>query len=186
MVSEVNQISTQSPSVGDDEKKDDSEFLEEADKNRTSISELAASHLSQAHREFLLQRHGTLELDPLPSASHADPYNWPSWKVKSPGVNIRASLIHEMQTETREPRPRCLPCLHVHVHSLHHPRLRGDLRGPRSIHAKSQLSYLAADCCARRCASLLEAPVEPIWPSTHFPLVDCPESSMQCWLCQKP
>ncbi|KAL4923077.1 major facilitator superfamily domain-containing protein [Aspergillus undulatus] len=56
---------------------DGSEFVEDAE---ASVPEPAAASLSQAHREFLLQRHGTLDLDPLPSASNADPYNWPSWK----------------------------------------------------------------------------------------------------------
>ncbi|KAL4807270.1 major facilitator superfamily domain-containing protein [Aspergillus unguis] len=82
MASDITQDASQShsPPVSENEKKDDTEFLEDAEKNRTSISELAASRLSQAHREYLLQRHGTLDLDPLPSASHADPYNWPTWK----------------------------------------------------------------------------------------------------------
>ena len=35
------------------------------------------THLSEAHREYLVQRHGTLELDPLPDFGDADPYNWP-------------------------------------------------------------------------------------------------------------
>lgn len=38
--------------------------------------------LSPQHREYLLQRHGTLNLDPMPSADDADPYNWPVWKVR--------------------------------------------------------------------------------------------------------
>lgn len=37
--------------------------------------------LSPEHREYLLQRHGTLELDPIPAMGDADPYNWTSWKV---------------------------------------------------------------------------------------------------------
>ncbi|KAF9894709.1 hypothetical protein FE257_006599 [Aspergillus nanangensis] len=36
--------------------------------------------LSSAHRQYLLQRHGTLDLDPMPSMDDADPYNWPTWK----------------------------------------------------------------------------------------------------------
>lgn len=42
------------------------------------------SELSPQHREYLLQRHGTLNLDPRPSADDADPYNWPPWKVRYP------------------------------------------------------------------------------------------------------
>lgn len=37
--------------------------------------------LSPEHREYLLARHGTLDLDPIPSMDPADPLNWPSWKV---------------------------------------------------------------------------------------------------------
>ncbi|QDS68783.1 hypothetical protein FKW77_005684 [Venturia effusa] len=37
--------------------------------------------ISEEHTEnYLIQRHGTCELDPLPSADPADPYNWPEWK----------------------------------------------------------------------------------------------------------
>ena len=37
--------------------------------------------LTPEHREYLIKRHGTFALDPLPSSDPADPYNWPSWKV---------------------------------------------------------------------------------------------------------
>lgn len=40
-----------------------------------------ASGLSAQHRDFLMQHHGTLDLDPVPSEDPADPLNWPSWKV---------------------------------------------------------------------------------------------------------
>ncbi|KKK18579.1 hypothetical protein ARAM_005730 [Aspergillus rambellii] len=43
-------------------------------------ADIMASRLSRAHRDFLLEHHGTLELDPIPSMDPADPYNWPSWK----------------------------------------------------------------------------------------------------------
>lgn len=36
--------------------------------------------LEPGRRDYLLQRHGTLELEPLPSGDPADPYNWPQWK----------------------------------------------------------------------------------------------------------
>lgn len=38
-------------------------------------------HLSTEHREYLIQRHGTADLDPIPDMSDADPYNWPTWKA---------------------------------------------------------------------------------------------------------
>lgn len=38
------------------------------------------ANLSPEHREYLLQRHGTLELDPMPGFGDADPYNWATRK----------------------------------------------------------------------------------------------------------
>lgn len=46
----------------------------------TNISIGAAATLPQHHRDYLIQRHGTLDLDPIPSDDPADPYNWPEWK----------------------------------------------------------------------------------------------------------
>ena len=40
-----------------------------------------ASQLSPEHQHYLLDRHGTLDLDPLPGHGDADPYNWATWKV---------------------------------------------------------------------------------------------------------
>jgi hypothetical protein len=37
--------------------------------------------LNPEHREYLLSRHKTLDLVPLPTMDPADPLNWPSWKV---------------------------------------------------------------------------------------------------------
>ncbi|KAJ5787700.1 Major facilitator superfamily domain general substrate transporter [Penicillium paradoxum] len=46
----------------------------------TTHAESMAARLSKAHRDYLMERHGTLELDPIPGMSPADPYNWPEWK----------------------------------------------------------------------------------------------------------
>ncbi|KAJ6093365.1 Major facilitator superfamily domain general substrate transporter [Penicillium sp. IBT 16267x] len=45
-----------------------------------TYEESVAARLPKAHRDYLLARHGTLELDPIPSMGSADPYNWPEWK----------------------------------------------------------------------------------------------------------
>lgn len=37
--------------------------------------------LSQQDREYLLRRHGTPDLDPVPGLGDTDLYNWPTWKV---------------------------------------------------------------------------------------------------------
>ncbi|CAO2651573.1 Nn.00g041430.m01.CDS01 [Neocucurbitaria sp. VM-36] len=56
------------------------EDLEHAATHGTYLDKEEASHLSAEHREYLLQRHGTLDLDPLPTMGDADPYNWATWK----------------------------------------------------------------------------------------------------------
>lgn len=43
--------------------------------------ETAEDDISQVHRDYLVERHGTMILDPLPAADPADPLNWPAWKV---------------------------------------------------------------------------------------------------------
>ncbi|KAJ5611169.1 hypothetical protein N7510_007888 [Penicillium lagena] len=49
--------------------------------------------LSPCHREFLLSRHGKVNLVPLPSEFPADPLNWPSWRKN---VNIALVSFHAM------------------------------------------------------------------------------------------
>jgi hypothetical protein len=85
MASEVTELKSRSPPSGKDapsSEHEDIEFLEEGEGGSPSISDMNASRLSQAHREYLLNRHGSLDLDPLPSADDDDPYNWPAWKVR--------------------------------------------------------------------------------------------------------
>jgi Major Facilitator Superfamily len=39
--------------------------------------------LSPDHHDYLVKRHGTANLDPIPGYGDADPYNWASWKKVS-------------------------------------------------------------------------------------------------------
>jgi hypothetical protein len=74
--------------------KTDSECLEKADDIHATEAEIAAATLSVSHKEYLIERHGTLDLDPIPSPSNADPYNWPLWKVSMPlPLSFRRSEI---------------------------------------------------------------------------------------------
>lgn len=47
----------------------------------SDISSPDINRLSTEHRQYLLDRHGTLDLCPIPEMNDADPYNWPQWKV---------------------------------------------------------------------------------------------------------
>ncbi|PQE24621.1 mfs multidrug transporter protein [Rutstroemia sp. NJR-2017a WRK4] len=51
----------------------------------------SAAGISEEHRQYLLERHGILELDPLPSNSPADPYNWANSKKV---INLVLVAIH--------------------------------------------------------------------------------------------
>lgn len=53
----------------------------EAGKREAFYVEDCVAYLSEEHRQYLLARHGTLALDPVPDMNDADPYNWPTWRV---------------------------------------------------------------------------------------------------------
>lgn len=53
------------------------------------------SSLSKEHREYLLARHGTLELDPVPDMNDADPYNWAKSKKV---INLLLVAFHAMMS----------------------------------------------------------------------------------------
>lgn len=62
--------------------KADGDMLASMEKATQSTHEsMGSPSISKAHQDYLMERHGTLELDPLPSMDPADPYNWPAWKV---------------------------------------------------------------------------------------------------------
>lgn len=50
------------------------------------------SQLSDSHRQFLMERYGTVDLVPLPSEDLNDPLNWPAWKknLNLIGVSLQA------------------------------------------------------------------------------------------------
>ncbi|KAJ5194256.1 hypothetical protein N7472_006722 [Penicillium cf. griseofulvum] len=72
--------------------KADIDIIESAGHGReATYAELMTARLPKAHRDYLMERHGTLELDPIPSMSPADPYNWPEWKKM---VNLILVAFH--------------------------------------------------------------------------------------------
>lgn len=69
------------------------EFVEPVRPAHTHLDRDDIDRLSPEHREYLLARHGTLDLDPVPDMSDADPYNWPHWKKV---VNLIVVAFHAM------------------------------------------------------------------------------------------
>jgi hypothetical protein len=49
--------------------------------------------LDLEHRQYLMHRHGTLDLDPMPGPGASDPYNWPHWRV-STTHSVSCSCLH--------------------------------------------------------------------------------------------
>lgn len=66
----------------EDSSKSRSDYIEKTELGDLA-TELPGSTLSEPHKAYLLQRHGTLDLDPVPSMDPADPYNWPLLKVRN-------------------------------------------------------------------------------------------------------
>lgn len=58
-------------------------YARESGKQEAFYVEDQVAHLTEEHRQYLLTRHGTLDLDPIPDMNDADPYNWPRWRVNS-------------------------------------------------------------------------------------------------------
>ncbi|KAF2168890.1 hypothetical protein M409DRAFT_20904 [Zasmidium cellare ATCC 36951] len=65
--------------------------LENAQENTSSDTQ----SLTPEHREYLIQRHGTVDLDPLPDPNDKDPLNWPAWKKHT---NLALVAFHAMMS----------------------------------------------------------------------------------------
>lgn len=145
--------------------------------------------LTREHIEYLIQRHGTIELEPMPAHDAADPYNWPQWKVRSclslsPSTPLCLPLKLTRMPENRKSHSRCGPCAHGHFHRLrHHSSIWRHCQGPGHYHTGHLLPNLPTNRHPRRRPSVLEAPVQPIRPSSHLPHFAHRESYMQYWLC---
>ena len=93
--------------------------LEHAGTHGTYLASDELASISEEHRQYLLAKHGTLELDPVPSTSDADPYNWPRWKVRNSLVSLAVQLTDNI-TESDQLDIGGVPRSHVDFHGLGH------------------------------------------------------------------
>ena len=63
--------------------------------SQVEMAEDTMEPLSRAHLEYLVERHGTSALDPVPSMDPADPLNLPTWKVGISGPDLNYKLRNE-------------------------------------------------------------------------------------------
>ncbi|KAF7872875.1 uncharacterized protein EAF02_008946 [Botrytis sinoallii] len=73
------------------------EFSETIDHAANHATYIEANELSEEHRQYLLARHGTLDLDPLPGPSEADPYNWTNSKYRKLQILYSLHSMHVCQ-----------------------------------------------------------------------------------------
>lgn len=66
----------------------DNEKVQTQSVHEEAVQEGSVRQLSVAHRDYLLQRHGTIDLEPCPTADPADPLNWAEWRK-----NIYLALV---------------------------------------------------------------------------------------------
>lgn len=66
-----------------------------------TYAESVAARLPKAHQDYLIERHGTLDLDPMPGMSPADPYNWPEWKVCSHVPATRSTITSQKEIKDK-------------------------------------------------------------------------------------
>lgn len=89
------------------------EELRSAQTRATEIGNDEVATLSQAHKDYLVKKHGSLDIDPVPAFGDADPYNWPNWKARTHLCSSESSLT---RTENHKPCSRSLARLHVVLH----------------------------------------------------------------------
>lgn len=73
--------------------KSSSDYLEEKD---IAINADPTMYLPESHKAYLIERHGTLDLDPIPSMDPADPYNWALWKVSITTALISIRILRAL------------------------------------------------------------------------------------------
>ena len=76
-------------------------IVESEPKNEFYVEDRVA-HLSEEHRQYLLAKHGTLDLDPIPDMNDADPYNWSTWRVRSTHENLHLLGLQQLTQRNRK------------------------------------------------------------------------------------
>lgn len=96
------------------------EYVEALGPVQTHIENEEIARFSQEHRDYLFQRHGTLELDPVPDASDADPYNWPSSRASLSTIESTRRLLTS-GIENHEPHTRGLSRYDGYLYRFRYP-----------------------------------------------------------------
>ena len=120
--------------------------LEAKDDQHGNLEEYPPPTLTPDHREYLIKRHGTFSLDPLPSSDPADPYNWPAWKVYT--LTLSTYSLLTTTAEKYQHNPGVLSSFHDDLlRCRHHSCIRKHCHGPRRLHSKDIILSFCPDHC---------------------------------------
>ncbi|CAH0024869.1 unnamed protein product [Clonostachys rhizophaga] len=66
---------------------------EHSDTSQHPATTAVVAQMTEEHKNYILKRHKTLDLDPMPSADPNEPYNWPRWKSR---INLFLIAFHAL------------------------------------------------------------------------------------------
>lgn len=140
--------------------------------------------LAPEHREYLIHRHGTLDLDPMPGPGAADPYNWPHWRVSTIHSVVLVCTYTDLAiSESGQPYPGGYPCYDVHLYrGCDHPGIPEYFSRPKGVAPENSLSYLPHNCNPGCSTYDVEATLRQIWTASNLSFVFDLQFSRQYWL----
>ena len=167
--------------------KHDDDFVEKVEPTQTRATYYPTNdidNITPAHREYLLEKYGTLELDPIPDFGDADPYNWPAWKVRSPTQLKDISCLSGIIPENHQPSARRLPRHDGHLYRrIHSSSIHTHRRGSWCEPHTSKLPDFSPDRHSWGSATVLETLVQPLRTTSHIPDFSNLQSGWKCWMC---
>ena len=166
-------MSAPSSSHENGEIKHDDDFVEKVEPTLTHATYYPTNDiadLTPAHREYLLEKYGTLELDPIPDFGDADPYNWPSWKVRSPTELSNVCCLPGISAENHQPTARRLPRHDGHLYCcVHSGSIHTHRRRSWCEPYTSKLPNVSSNSHPWRSTAVLETVVQPLRTTAHIP-----------------
>lgn len=172
------QLRSQEHHNGAPSMKSESEFVEKLGQTNTHATYIGrdeVAKLSEDHRNYLLQRHGTPDLDPVPAYGTADPYNWPQWKVtcllSSNSIRLYANTSR-LVLESHKSYPSRPSCLYGHLYGrINSIGIHRNCRGPGGKPSTSDLSHVSLYCHPWRRPIVLATRGQPLRTPTCFPSI---------------
>lgn len=154
--------------------------VEQLSNSQTYYSSPDVKSLSEEHRKYLLERHGTLELDPLPGYGDADPYNWSTRKVSS-ASSCRSRLTG---IENHQSCPCGLPRHDVYIHSSLHPvGFRKHRHRFWSQSSKHNIFDVNPNRRLGSSTTVLAATIQTLWSTPRISFVSHLQRHRQHWMC---